>query len=311
MILSAGYVGTQAHKLISLVEANAGDPSLCLSLRGDGVMPGTLQCGPFLESATFTRPDGSQVFGTRGPLGKDFTTTYYEGNWANSSYNSLQVSLERRSSLTTFLLGYTFSKSIDNGSFFNDRMNYADHSLSRSLSNFDSTHNFVASYSIALPFDRAFGAAPKRLVQGWRIAGITRFATGFPVGIVDFGDRALRGTAGLDRPDYVGGLQIYDNLRGDHRLFNREAFADPPLGVFGTINRRPFNGTGLINWNLALHKDTQIREGIALQVRVEAFNAFNHVQFVNPTAPFSSSLFGFVTRAQAPRILQLGFKFLW
>jgi len=64
----------------------------------------------------------------------------------------------------------------------------ADH-----FQNFDSTHNFIGSYSLVLPFDRAFARAPKRLVQGWRIAGITRFATGFPVGIVDFGDRALRG----------------------------------------------------------------------------------------------------------------------
>ncbi|PYV41497.1 MAG: hypothetical protein DMG09_04585 [Acidobacteria bacterium] len=312
MILSLGYVGTQGRKLISIVENNPGDRGLCLSLRGSGVMPGTLQCGPSQEDATFTRPDGTLVYGTRGPFGKDFSFGYDEANWANSSYNSLQASLEMRSSIATFLLGYTFSKAMDNGSFFNDRMNYADHRLSRSLSNFDTPHNFVASYTITLPFDRAFAGAPKRLVQGWRIAGITRFATGFPVGVFAPNDRSLSGTGGLDRPDLVGPLKISHDLRqGDHRWFNSDAFSVQPLGTFGTANRRFFHGPGFNNWNFGLHKDTQIREGINLQIRVEAFNAFNHAQFGAPNGNFSSSRFGIVGSAREPRILQLAAKFLW
>src|SRR5207247_9438164 len=95
---------------------------------------------------------------------------------------------------------------------------------SKSLSNFDSTHNFVASYTYTIPFDRTFARAPKPLVQGWSIAGITRFATGFPVGIFASNDRSLRGTSGLDRLDYVGGLQIYDDPRqGVHRVYNEHA----------------------------------------------------------------------------------------
>ena len=71
-------------------------PALCLSLRGTGVKAGTPQCGPNQENAVFTRPDGSQVFGTRGPLGYDFGSNTYESTNANSSYNSLQVTVERR-----------------------------------------------------------------------------------------------------------------------------------------------------------------------------------------------------------------------
>jgi len=63
------YVGTQGRKLFSQYEANPGDPGLCLSLRGSGVAKGTLQCGPNQENAIFTRPDGSLVYGTRGPAG--------------------------------------------------------------------------------------------------------------------------------------------------------------------------------------------------------------------------------------------------
>ena len=70
--------------------------ALCLSLRGTGVKAGTPQCGPNLENAVFTRPNGSQVFGTRGPLGYDFGSNTYESTNANSSYNSMQVTVERR-----------------------------------------------------------------------------------------------------------------------------------------------------------------------------------------------------------------------
>ena len=58
-----------------------------------------------------------------------------------------------------------------------------DYSLSRALSSFDITHNFVVSYNYAVPLDRAFRSLPHRLTQGWSLNGITRFATGFPITI--------------------------------------------------------------------------------------------------------------------------------
>ena len=68
-VMTLAYVGTEGHKLFAQYEANPGDANLCLSLRGSGVKAGTTQCGPNQENTVFTRPDGSQVFGTRGPLG--------------------------------------------------------------------------------------------------------------------------------------------------------------------------------------------------------------------------------------------------
>ena len=59
----------------------------------------------------------------------------------------------------------------------------------------------------------------------------------------------------------------------------RSGFSLPDLGNFGTAPRRFFHGPGLDNWNLALHKDTAIREGMTLQIRAEFFNAFNHTEF--------------------------------
>jgi len=316
MVVSLGFVGTLGRKLIAIVENNPGDPNLCLSLRGSGVKAGTLQCGPYQEDSTFTRPDGTLVNGTRTRFGTPaFSYGYDEANWANSDYNSFQASLERRAGDSSFLVAYTWSKAIDNASFFNNRMNYENHALSRSLSNFDSRHNFVASYTYTIPFEKAFASLPKRLARGWSVAGITRFATGFPVFIYESDDRALRGTSGLDRPDFVGPLVVADNLRASsHRWFNNAAFTIEPLGLWGNANQRFFSGPGFNNWNLSLHKDTAIRESMRIQVRAELFNAFNHAQFGAPNGrfdPSTTSQFGRVSSAGAPRIAQIGAKFLF
>jgi hypothetical protein len=311
-VLTLAYVGTEGHKLFAQYEANPGNAALCLSLRGTGVAKGTLQCGPNQENAIFTRPDGSQVFGTRGPLGYNFGSNTYESTNANSSYNSLQVSVERRAKDLTMLASYTFSKSMDDASGFNT-MNFSNFHLSRSLSSFDSTHNFVVSYYYSMPFDRLFAGGPKRLTQGWSMSGITRFATGFPIAISQSGDRSLTGAGAVDHPDFIGGLVITPDVRDtpNHQYFNKTAFSSENLGAMGSSNARFFHGPGINNWDAGLQKITKLRESMSVQFRAEFFNALEHVQFGNPSGSFTSGNFGRVTSAKAGRIGQMSLKFLW
>ena len=92
----------------------------------------------------------------------------------------------------------------------------------------------------------------------------------------------------------------------------KRPFSLPPLGSFGTAPRRFFHGPGLNNWNLALHKDTRIRESMTLQIRAEFFNVFNHAQFANPNGYFAGTTFGLITKVQAdPRIGQVAAKFIF
>jgi hypothetical protein len=154
-VLTLAYVGTQGHRLISQYAANPGNPALCMQLNQMGATPA---CGPNGEQVTYTLPNGSQVFGTRTALGPAFGQgNTFTANIANSNYNSLQVSMERKAADVTFLAAYTYSKGIDNSSGFNDWVNFSNYRLSRSLSSFDLRHNFVVSYDWAIPFDRAFG----------------------------------------------------------------------------------------------------------------------------------------------------------
>jgi hypothetical protein len=282
-----------------------------------------VQCGPNQENTTFTRPDGSKVIGTRYPLGSEsFGQNTYEATNANSLYNALQVTLQRSSRGLTFLASYTFSKSMDNASSFTT-MNFSNFHLSRALSTWDSTHNFVASYNYIVPFDRLSGALPKRLTQGWSINGITRFAGGFPISITQSGDRSLTGAGGVDHPDFIGGLVITQDVRNtpNHTFFNKSAFvsegtsvttANGGLGIQGTSNVRFFHGPGINNFDLGVQKHTRLRESMALLIRAEFFNALEHAQFNSPSGSFTSSTFGRVTSARSSgRIGQVSAKFIW
>src|SRR5207247_8755572 len=116
-------------------------------------------------------------------------------------------------------------KAMEQGSNMGEQINPFDPGRSRTISSWDMKHNFVASYSYSLPFDVFF--RPNRLTQGWSIAGITRFSTGFPVTLYNNTDTSLLGTFGngvnndlLDTPDMaLGPLEIHNNPRdGKHAL---------------------------------------------------------------------------------------------
>jgi hypothetical protein len=317
-VMTLAYVGSEGHKLFAQYNANPGDPALCLSLRGSGVKAGTTQCGPNLEGTIFTRPDGSLVYGTRGPLGINFGADNYESTNANSVFNSFQATMERRAHNITLLAAYTFSKSLDDASSYT-AMNYSNFRLSRALSSFDSQHNFVVSYIYSIPFDRILALGPKRLTQGWSVSGITRFATGFPVALSQTGDRSLTSVSAVDHPNYIGGLVITPDVRTTpgHQYFGKAAFTSEDLGTMGTANQRFFHGPGINNWDAALLKNTRIHESVSLQFRAEFFNVMEHAQFSNPVGSFTSSQFGQVTsvqtgsRGSGGRIGQMSLKFLW
>jgi hypothetical protein len=212
-------------------------------------------------------------------------------------------------------MGYTYGKSLDNGSGYGEQINPLDHNL-KSLSAFDVRHNFVVSYDYRLPFDLLHG--PSRLVKGWRLSGITRFATGEPVTLVETDDNSLLGTSSagaiglpVDTPNYTPGSLHFTDPRSGQPYFNTSLFSPEGLGTLGNSRRRFFAGPGLNNWDMALLKDTAIKEGMNLEFRVELFNAFNHAQFGQPDGNVNDGTFGLVTTANPPRIMQLSLKLLF
>ena len=321
-VLSVNYVGTQAHRLLVLEEANPGNPSLCLFLSNPAnLAAGQLPCGPFGEDSAYTTAKGQVFQGTRGPLGSNFGSNANQATAGNSNYNALQVTLRHTGKRLNVLAGYTYSKSQDQSSSLGEAINPINPSLSKALSAFDVKHNFVVSYSYQLPVEALFHAK-NRWTEGWEFSGITRFSSGLPVTLVNFGDNSLLGAEpnginnfGVDEPDFApGNLNLNHNPRNGNSYFNTALFSENALGTPGTSQRRFFYGPGMANFDMALLKNLRVTESKSFQVRLEAFNAFNHAQFFGPQSVdgnINSATFGQVISAAPPRLVQVAAKFIF
>jgi len=320
-VLSVNYVGTVGRQLLTFEESNPGNQALCLQLMNSAnVAPNTSTCGPTLEDQVYTTADGQTINGTR-PFGLNFNSNPYMKTAVSSSYNSLQVTLEHTEKFLNFLIGYTFEKSLDNGSDSFDATNPIDPGQTRALSSFDVPHNLVASYTVQLPFDHFIGGGDiaKRFTAGWELSGVSTFAKGEPVQLSENDDNSLLGAfnAQVDVPSYANnGTQLYENKNPRKGLpyFTPGFFMPEPVGQVGNAMRRYFSGPGLDNYDMALLKSTTITESTKLEFRAEAFNVFNHAQFMNPNGVVNNTGqggFGYVTGAHDPRIMQVALKFLF
>lgn len=319
-LLTLSYVGNQGHHLLVVVPTNPGNPGLCLSLsQPSEVAPGSSTCGPFGEDARYVSASGQIFQGTRAGLGPNYGMVTAQETIGNSNYNALEATLRfALGTRATLLAGYTFSKSIDDASNLGEQINPFNYRLSRAISSWDMTHNFVVSYTYALPFERLLGT--NRLTQGWSISGTTRFSTGFPVTLFDDSDRSLLGTLGngvnnqlLDTPELLPGpLEINTNPRNGKPAFNTSILVGEALGQLGDAPRRFFHGPGIDNFDVQLSKTVRLWESKTLDIRVEAFNVFNHAQFYGPASvdgEVNDPNFGQVVSAAAPRLVQVAAKF--
>jgi hypothetical protein len=319
-VFSASYVGTESHRQRVLIEPNPGNAALCLSLsQASEVQPNTLTCGVGGEDTVYYPIAGGVVNGTRGPLGANFGSNALQSTIGNANYNALELGARHTSKRLEFSAAYTYSKSMDESSNVGEEVNPFEPKLSYALSSFDVKHNFVLSYEYQLPLERVFRAS--RLSSGWSVSGITRFASGFPVTMVNNGDNSLIGTnpnginnSSIDEPDYSGApLHLSGNPRTNgNGYFDTTAFSVNALGTAGDAKRRFFYGPGADNFDVAVAKSLSLTEAKALLFRVEAFNIFNHTQFNGPSAvdgDIGSSTFGNVVSAASPRILQAAVKF--
>ncbi|MFZ0320763.1 MAG: carboxypeptidase regulatory-like domain-containing protein [Candidatus Sulfotelmatobacter sp.] len=327
-VFSASYVGTQGHRLLALVEANPGDPALCLFLSNPANLaaepppqPQQTPCGPFLEGNSYQTISGTTINGTRAPLGSNFGSDTNQATVGNSNYNALEVTLRHTSERLEILGGYTYGKSLDQASNLGEEINPINPALSRALSAFDVKHNFVVSYNYKLPLEHFFGRS-NRWTEGWAISGVTRFSTGFPVTLYNYGDNSLLGSEpngvnnyGVDEPQYTpGALELNRDPRNGRSYFNTSLFSLQPLGEPGNAKRRFFYGPGIDNYDMALLKSVKLSEVKSLQFRFEGFNVFNHAQFYGPASVngnINSATFGEVVSAAAPRLMQAAVKFIF
>jgi Carboxypeptidase regulatory-like domain len=269
--------------------------------------PNCVQFGP--NAGTNCPTDGTPVF----------TNIFAEDTIAASAYNSFQTMLEKRFSHGLQLqAAYTFSKSLDWASSFEETLNPFNFKASRAPSLFNSAQRFVINYYWELPIGKHNGVVGK-LIDDWAISGITQFQSGFPIRLQTQDDNELIGSLfffGTAAPQLTGNAQILNpkatqtiaGLQG-HYYLNPLQYSDPPLGTFATTSRSLCCGPGQNEWDITFSKRISINENKYFQFRTDIFNLWNRTQFLNPDGNFSNSTFGQVLQAHDPRLVQFALKF--
>jgi hypothetical protein len=267
----------------------------------------------------YSSPNCNPYTGTGCPVDgiPVFTDIFAEDTIANSNYNALEMMLQKRFSHgLQFQAAYTFSKSIDDGSTFEETLNPFNFRASRGLSLFNSHQRFVVSYDWELPIARRQGFAGK-VVNDWEVSGITQFQSGFPIRLDTSDDTELINSfffLGTEAPSLTGPLQIQNPKKTGGFYLNYNQFSDPPLGSFNNGTQRSLCcGPGLEDWDFSVHKKISLSEARYVQFRAEIFNVFNRTNFSNPDGHFSDgpTLFGKITSAGDPRLLQFALKFFF
>jgi hypothetical protein len=331
-VARVSYVGTFARHNQAVIEGNpitqAGHDA-CLA---DVACSGTLTTTGLRNVQSQRYPTHTQ-YGYANANGRnDFVSMGFISSISSSNYNALQLSVDK--GLTHGLelqASYTLSHSLDDASSFENAgfggsngRGYNQYVKSQNYGNsaFDARHRFVIAPIYQVPFKK--GGSPfspmNLLLGGWQISGIATFATGFPFDIYASAtsnslwcSSTFTFYACPDVPSQVAPL-VKGNLRvlssNASTFFQKTSFAAEPIGSFGNVSRNKYHGPGINNTNLVVAKNFALSsDGVrTLQIRMESDNVFNHTQFLNPIANFSSGNFGLVTSAAAGRQTQLAAK---
>ena len=250
---------------------------------------------------------------------RGYSNIIYTNYGANSEYNALQIKATRRFSKTLTLgTDYTYSHNRDlaDGDYLTAIRDRFHPKLDYGPSGWDFRHVFNLNYVYEFPTFGNKSALLRFMLGGWETSGVIRAWSGSPFSLYCGG---TPGTYSSSAPfcDYVGGA-VY-NKSSTVGWINSSAFVAPAPGTIGNTTRNEFRGPGYQNWNLSLFKNLNFTERMRLQLRLETFNTFNHVQFGGNTTgdPTQSNAgvnnqpgayFGKLGGTRDPRQIQLGAK---
>ena len=277
--LTVSYAGSRGRHLLRSNDVNTATPVI----QADGT--------PFF-------PAGAP---RRNPV---FSTIELKSSDGDSWYNALILDFRRRFSGSLALqTSYTLSKSEDTtqaSTFFSDATNGTTTAFpefipgyNKGLSDFDVRHNLVLNFTWEIPFARNLGGLSRAVLDGWQLSGVAQVRSGNPLTVFVTGNRsrsqwapALGPGIGRDRASYAPGRSADDAVVGSpDQWFDPSAFATPAAGTFGNTGRGDFEGPGLRTVDLSLAKSGRsgwLGGNGRLELRLEAFNIFNHANFAPP-----------------------------
>jgi hypothetical protein len=226
----------------------------------------------------------------------------------NSNYSGAVAVVKYRGAHGMAAQGsYTWSHSLDYSSaFFGSTGDFGYPSNGNNLkaeygnSAFDMRHRFVGYYSIPLPFGpgqmflTSGNIVSREAFEGWTVSGITEIQSGLPFTVYLGGTDYSGFNQFADRPN-IGTGKLTQHNKSPDGAFTTSYFSTITAGQVGTERRDQYYGPGLVNFDLSAAKDFPLSERFKLNFRADLFNVFNHTNFSNPIATFTSSSFGKIT----------------
>jgi outer membrane receptor protein involved in Fe transport len=265
-------------------------------------------------STAFDRQTGARPNPALGALSGVYLTSEQ-----TMVYNAIQSSVRRRFADDVGLgFHYTYSRGYaeQGGSLVSNFVNsdyfvtqdFFDPFFDRNPLSQEARHRIAFDAMYQLPsFGRGWIA---QTLGGWQLSGILQARTGVPLRVTQ--------PSGIvnSRPDLVGDDPVLDDWRDTLLYLDRSQFALVPTSPItqatlraGTANPGLIRGPG--NWtvNASLVKGFPVRDQMRLELRLDAFNAFNRVNYSNPNTNITSPDFGKLLSSAGARTAQLGARF--
>jgi hypothetical protein len=247
---TVSYVGNQGHFLLPTGVARG--------YWGNQLDPGYLSLGSDVLGATATAANtpGGLPYPTFNNKVSQALLTFpqYSGvtdqveSVGNANYNALQLSIvQRKSRGMTFMLNYTYSKTIDDigtfragyaipaGALANSTQAWPIDRIERSRSVQDQPQNLVFTSTYDLPFGAGHIGSGNPIVRnavgGWRISNIITYDAGNPLAIVGGSSTCTTpGSQGTCMPAYAPGFS------GSARQGGGWGHGATRNGISGTVN---------------------------------------------------------------------------
>ncbi len=237
-------------------------------------------------------------------------------NFSRNWYHALQTKAERRfAEGLSFTFSYSFSRSMGEASSGSDEYTslipFSPAWYNRGRTNFDFRHIEFATVVWELPVGKgrrylsSGNPVANAIIGGWDFAFTQQGRSGAPLSIS--GGYSNLGNGWGTRADITGSPTV--SSPSTRAWFNTSAFVRPALYAWGNSPMGILEGPVLIQFNTALSKRFNVGERRDFQLRWEAFNAFNKVNYNNPNTNVASGNYGRITSAGTARFMQLALKF--
>ncbi len=253
-----------------------------------------------------------------------YTTNLLISNAAYLWSNGLQVEWNKRLNAgLQFNASYTWSKAMDTNSEAtfvgtgDSNQNGPDKQYSKGYSRFHTPHRFTLSGSYRLPWLTDQTDLAGLVLGGWQVFGVLRLAAGTPFTVISTGVDINFDGFSESRPVLLDNSVLFNSV--DNPGTSKEqlpASAFRPLAITDLnaelVGRNTFFVDGTNRIDLGIQKTVSLARGHSLNVRVEAFNAANQVQFGFPGNNVTATTFGVLNTtatAYQPRIIQLALRY--